>query len=369
MAALQATLDRLAAGPGSTASFWSPGPWDGSSFVLAWWGAAVGAAALAALTIVITALDKGLILFAWHPWCMVVGCCLMFVAGVLVMVSGPVTQGARRARFTARSLHVKLNVAGCVLVALGLAAILSHRFRAGKTLIPKTLHGWAGAGFCLVLVLQGLGGWRKLVALEQLGVRSLPLHSDLGTLIAEAGLIVCAMGLYDLAHAANARFLVGLACALLAGACLEFAPRLARQIQAERSRRAAAANPALRPGATGDAESGPWAENDGKGAPDEEERATPAAPAVPSTSTSSSSSTASATMAVSAPATSAPSSDSPALVSVITPSLRTGLSGDVGLVRPAEDGSRFDIIDVPEVEEVETASLLSSGATDRRRVL
>jgi Eukaryotic cytochrome b561 len=157
---------------------------------------------LSALLVIIAVFAhiRNLTLFSLHPVCMSVGVLIFLAEGIvtyrnkkLAECLSPIMQHS--ARMKVRSLHSSLQVIGSSFLSLGMLFIFSHKAKWKKSMIPGSLHSYAGTFCALLVVVQIFSGYEKVENLEKSNIKSRRWHGDLGLLLWDCLIFCCLTGM------------------------------------------------------------------------------------------------------------------------------------------------------------------------------
>ncbi|KAA0164953.1 hypothetical protein FNF27_07735 [Cafeteria roenbergensis] len=168
---------------------------------------------MAAILCVATAIQKSsFIVFLLHPIAAsaAFGGCMMWGVGAYYGSAASVPRVDRR------SVHRRLNVAAAALLLVSAAAIVSNKVVQGKSLVPRSFHGWAGLAVLAAVGVQVWSGLNKARALAAGAGRRHPWHGNLGVAVLVGGMTVMVLGAVLMRGALD--LVSGAAAALAAGA-------------------------------------------------------------------------------------------------------------------------------------------------------
>lgn len=167
----------------------------------------------AAIVSVATAFEKSsLVVFLLHPIAAAAafGSCMMWGVGAYYGSAASVPRVERRA------IHRGVNIAAAALLVIATVAIFSSKLVQGKSLVPRSVHGWAGLAVLGVVGVQVWSGLRKAWGIEQGAGRRHTWHGNLGVVGLAGGMAVMVLGAVLMRGGLDA--MSGTAAAMAAGA-------------------------------------------------------------------------------------------------------------------------------------------------------
>lgn len=136
-------------------------------------------------------LEHGLALpvfFNVHAFCMLLAVSVLLPLVTSSLWTADPTHGSKK-----RQAHAKTAYSLLVLVGLAMVGILLHKYNLEKPLLSFSMHASAGWAILAAFTVQGFSGHRKLLSMEQSGLRMYRWHGLSG-----AALSVCAYGVLAL---------------------------------------------------------------------------------------------------------------------------------------------------------------------------
>lgn len=148
------------------------------------------------LYIVVSTLEYGELLFAWHPTLMGLAFLGFYANGALIYRTTPHEWALQRRR----RAHMLLQIFGTVCAFTGAGVILYMIVRVEGLRLPDDAHGWAGVVTLTLCLLQGFMGVIKVAILPR-RFRALRLHGRLGIFIVVAGAVTICLGVREYTNA------------------------------------------------------------------------------------------------------------------------------------------------------------------------
>lgn len=156
-----------------------------------------GVVALALVVAAMAAASDASLLFKLHPVLNALAFGL-FMAKTITVYYGPLIpcwESGSGSRASRRSLHRWLSISACVCAAGALFAIISNKIVQGKSLLPRSVHGWCGLVVLALVCVQSFVGAVKFASAEARGAPMYQWHGYSGQIVHALGTAVLVLGI------------------------------------------------------------------------------------------------------------------------------------------------------------------------------